>query len=108
MSDTSTENTPQNTGLRRTFVVEYEDGTKIGPFTSTIADVVRWEIKNDASWLTSDPTVQQYLWLAFVAGRRNKLVTESAFEAWFGKVADYSIEEVPDADPSSAAAGDGS
>lgn len=95
------------TGLRKTFTLELDNDTTVGPFTTSVADVLRWEAKNGKSWF-DDGTVTQFVWIAWAAARRLHLIPDewATFDAFMGHLVDYTLAEEPDPDPTPTTPGD--
>lgn len=82
-------------GLRYSFKITYTDGTEQQITTSPV-DAVRWEKANAGKAFPDLMNVSRMLWIAWAAGRRQKLLEAEGdrdFEKWVERIDDFDADE---------------
>lgn len=96
-------------GMNFHFRIWMDDGSELDFETKPI-DVIRWEDKFNKKFSDGQGSGQMIMWIAYSAAFRQKLTTESTFDAWASKVVDWDrvtddddqAEAGPNADPTPA------
>ena len=99
-------------GLRFRFEVWMTGETEPMVIVTDIRDVLQWERNNKRSFVGSDPSIDQLLWLAWAHAKRSGK-TDLQFQQWTDQVEDFDSDQadVPgtedEPDPTNAEAGAG-